>query len=205
VNIDGVAAQVRSLCPIFNSNVAGAAAYANGVQDQSWLPLPSAYVIPLGGDADPNESQNGLDQLVHERIGVIVVLETLKIGGQVDTADRRGQAAANYLDAVQSAIFKAILNWRPDTNYAAVNFDTNREARGFYLVGSGFPQEGAFDRARFFWQFVFGLDTFISDADGWVLPSVPLTRVEGDIRDAATDAEYSDQIVVLPPVNPPSC
>lgn len=179
-DINTVATQIKALCPIFGNSVAGAAGYANAVEDQVWLPLPAAYVIQLGQDAEENSSMTGLNQVVRERIGVIVVMETLKVGGApLDLADRRGQAAAAYIDTIKYALFRAVLNWRPDWDPA--NPALNREARGFYFVGADSPQEGAFDRARFFYQFVFGLDTTITDLDGWQLPSVGLIEVQGTI------------------------
>jgi hypothetical protein len=181
MNIDQVASQIRTLAPLFAGNVAGAAAYANGVADQVWLPSPAAYVIPLSQDAEENTSMTGLYQIVRERVGVIVVLETLKVGGAADLADRRGQAASAYIDTVKYAIFRAILNWRPDWDSA--NPAVNREGKGLSFVGAEFPEAGAFDRARFFYQFVFQLETTITDADGWLLGWVPLTDVGGTITD----------------------
>jgi hypothetical protein len=180
MNIDQVATQIKCLVPLFGESVAGAAAYANGVADQAWLPLPACYVIQLDQDAEENTDLNGLNQIVHERVGVICVLETLKVGGApLDLADRRGQAATAYIDTLKYAIFRAILSWRPDWDPEYPQ--RNREARGIYFVGAGFPQEGAFDRARFFYQFVFGLDTTISDRDGWQQPFEELIGVRGTI------------------------
>lgn len=185
MNINQVALQIKTLCPIFNGNVAGAAAYANGVADQVWLPLPACYVIQLDQDAETNTSLNALNQIVHERVGVIVVLETLKVGGAVqDLADRRGQAATAYLDTIKYALFKAILNWRPDWDPTVPAM--LREARGIYFVGGHFPGDGAFDRARYFYQFDFGLDTTISDLDGWQLPQEPLIEITGTITNGDT-------------------
>ncbi|MBV8613402.1 MAG: hypothetical protein JOY66_06465, partial [Acetobacteraceae bacterium] len=98
MDIDTIAGQIRALCPIFNNNVAGAAAYANAVADETFLALPSAYVIPHGSDADENTSENGLWQTVNERVAVIIVIQTLMAGGQLDLADRRAQAAAASID-----------------------------------------------------------------------------------------------------------
>lgn len=180
MNIDQIATQIKALCPIFGGSVAGAAAYVNGVEDQVWLPLPAAYVIQIDQDADANDSLTDLYQIVHERVGVIVVLETLKVGGApLDLADRRGQAATAYIDTIKYALFKAILNWRPDWDPA--NPSVNRESRGMYFIGAASPEAGAFDRARFFYQFTFGLDTTITDLDGWQLPSDPLIEVQGTI------------------------
>lgn len=182
MDIDTIAAQIRTLVPLFNGNVAGAAAYANGVADQTWLPLPAAYVIQLDQDADDNTSMTGLQQIVHERIGVIVVMETLKVGGALDLADRRGQAATAYIDTVKYAIFRAILNWRPD--WDLTNPPTNREGRGLSFIGAGFPEAGAFDRARYFYQLTFGLATTITELDGWQQPSEPLIDIQGTITNA---------------------
>ena len=178
MNINQVAAQIKALVPLFGNAVAGAAGYANGVADQAWLPLPAAYVIQLDQDADENSSMAGLQQIVHERIGVIVVLETAMVGGAPqDLADRRGQAATAYIDTIKYALFRAILNWRPD--WDLTNPPTDREGRGIYFVSAGFPSEGAFDRARYFYQFVFGLDTTITDLDGWQQPFDPLIDIQG--------------------------
>lgn len=182
MNIDVVAAQVRTLATVFNGNVAGAAAYANAVQDSVWLPMPAAYVIPLEQEGGENESQNGIWQIVRERVGVIIVVSTLSAGGSLDLADRRAQAAAASIDTYRAAIFKAMLNWRPDWDPA--NPTANREARGFYFVNAGFPEGGGFDRARFVYQYMFGLDRLITDADGWQLPYDYPVDVQGTITSA---------------------
>jgi hypothetical protein len=189
MNIDLVVQQLRALAPIFNGNIAGAAAYANGVNDQVWLPLPAAYVVPGGEDAGDNQVQTGLLQIVTERISVIIVIQTLSAGGALDLADRRAQAAAAAIDTYRGQIFHALLNWRPDWN-PATPFDGNTESRGFYFMGAGYPEGSAgFDRARFFYEYRFGLDMTISDADGWPLPYVPLTRVDGPVVSQIDQAE----------------
>ena len=193
MNIDVVAAQLKAYAPLFNGNVAGAAAYADGVADQVFLPLPAAYVIPGDDEAAANTSDNGLWQIVTERIGVIVILETAKVGTITDLTDRRGQAAAAYLRTVRSAIFKALLNWRPD--WDPTNPSTNVEARGL-AYDSARPLE--FDRARFFYQFDFSLETLITDDDGWVLPSDPLIGVQGTITNGAGGGTLGTFDVTLP-------
>lgn len=181
MNIDAIAAQIRSVATVFGGDVAGAGAYANGVADQTWLPLPAAYVIPGEEDAEPNESMTGDYQVVHERVSVIVVLATMSAGGSLDAADRRGQAASAEIEVLRAAIFKAILNWRP--NEDGSDAVTSPSTRGIYYLGGGYPAEGAFDRARFFFRFDFGLDTTITDDDGWRPSGVPLTKVQGTFTD----------------------
>lgn len=181
MNIDAIAGQLRSVATVFGGNVAGAAAYANGVADQTWLPLPAAYVIPGEEDAEPNESMTGSYQTVHERVSVIVVLPTLSAGGALDSADRRGQAAAAQVDVLRAAVFKALLNWRPDEDGG--DAVTSPSTRGLYYLGARFPADGAFDRARFFYEFLFGLDATVTDDDGWRPSGVPLTKVQGTFAD----------------------
>jgi hypothetical protein len=186
MNIDALITQLRQYATIFNGNVAGASGYANGVSDQTWLPLPAAYVIPAEEDAEPNESMTGTYQIVHERASVIVVFPTFSAGGSVDFADRRGQAAAAQLRSIRASIFKALLNWQPDPD--GIDTTEKIEGRGIYYLGGRFPTEGAFDRARFFYQFTFGLDTTITDDDGWNPTGTPLTEVQATIKDQATGA-----------------
>lgn len=181
MNIDAVAAQLRTIATVFSGNVAGAAAYANGVSEQTWLPLPAAYVIPGEEDAEPNESMTGSYQIVHERVSVIVVMPTLSAGGSLDSADRRGQAAAAQIDVLRAAVFKALLNWRPDEDGG--DTITSPSNRGLYYLGARFPAEGAFDRARFFYQFSFSLDTTVTDDDGWRPSGTPMTDVRATVTD----------------------
>lgn len=184
MNIDTVARQIQSVAKIFNDNVAGAAGYANGVRDQVWLPAPAAYVIPGEEDAEPNESMGALQQIIRERVMIVVLIDTLSAGGTLDIADRRGQAAAQQIQTMRDAIFKAILNWRP--NEDGGDATSQPSARGFYYIGGRYPEEGAFDRSRFFYQFTFGLDVTITEEDGWTATGTPLTDVRATVTDQAT-------------------
>jgi hypothetical protein len=175
LNINIVIPQIRTLATVFSGNVAGAAGYANAVADQVYLPLPAAYVVPGDEAGGENQSATGLVQSVEERIAVIVILQTLNVSGAEDLSDRRAQAAANSLHEIRASLFRAILNWRPDFD---VNPATNNEARGFRYVGG---QLLDFDRARYFYQFDFALDTLITDDDGWRVPSDPLIDIHGTV------------------------
>ncbi len=196
MNIEQIIAQLRTVATIFGNNVAGAAAYANGVQDQSWLPYPAAYVVPADQDAAENTSTNGLNQIVHERFAVIVVLQTAMVDTVIDYADRRGQAAAAYLDVIKYSIFQSILNWRPDFPGPGL-----RESRGIYFAGAGFPESQGFDRGRFFYQFSFALDTMITDIDGWQQPTTPLVQIQGTIEPPGPLATF--EVPFPPPAHPP--
>lgn len=191
MNIDAVAAQIRTIATAFGGNVAGAAQYANAVEDQVWLPLPAAYVVPDNEDAEPSEDATALQQIVRERVSVIVVISTINAGGTPDTADRRGQAAAASFDVLRAAIFKAILNWRP--NQDGGDTVTQPSSKGIYYIGARYPAEGGFDRARAFRQFTFGLDTTITEDDGWKPTGTALT----DVRATVTDQTTGDTLAVI--------
>lgn len=183
MQIDRVITQIRALSPIFAGNVAGAAAYANGVEDQAWLPLPACYVVPLDDDAGENTSQTGTQQIVTERIAVILVMDNSTTAG-----DRRGQASAEQYGLMRGAIFRAILNWRPDWN--PENPAANRESRGIYYVRGSLVD---FDLARLFYQFDFALDTTITELDGWLEVPVPLV----DVRSIVTDINTGETLAVF--------
>lgn len=150
-----VIAQLRTLVPAFELRVAGAADFATGVEQNVWMALPAAYVLPLDDEADANDEQNGYRQLVSERVGVVVEFD--------NTVDRRAQGVTVRYEAMRSALFRALLNWNPDPE---------RAARGFTYAGGRLLQ---FDRARLFYQFDFALEIVIDGLDdGWEQPSEPL-------------------------------
>jgi len=173
VNLSSVILQIKALAPVFNGNVAGAAAFAVGVSDQTWLPQPAAYVMPTEESAGPNDQQNGLRQTITERFEVVVSLD--------NRADRRGQSSAEQLDSFKSVIFKAILGWRPDSTADAPSYQLgnpfpDRSSRGLRYAGGELRE---FDRARFFWAFIFELDVLIeAQWDGWTPPAVSLNEIQ---------------------------
>lgn len=173
MNLQAVILQLKALAPIFKGNVAGAAHFAEGVADQTWLPQPAAYVMPTEESAGPNEQPNGLRQTITERFEVVISLD--------NRTDRRGQASAEQLDLFKSAIFKAILGWRPDSTADAPSYQdgnpfVDHSSRGLRYAGGELRE---FDRARFFWAFIFEIDVLVTGSgDGWVPPSAPLTEIE---------------------------
>lgn len=165
--IDSVIDQIKAHCPLFAGNVAGAAAYANGVVDQVWLPLPSAYVVPAGDTASENMTLNGTYQLVTEHIHVYVVLSNVTAVQQLQ--DRRGQTILPTVDAARTQLYGVLLNWRPE--FDMPDPAGNRETRGFTYEGGALEE---MDRARLIWRFEFGCVATITDADAWQLVGPPL-------------------------------
>lgn len=160
---DAVIVQLRNHCPLFANNVAGAAQFERSVQDETWMPTPAAYVVPLDQESSDNQSQTGLKQVITDRIGVIVCFDS--------SADRRGQIASNQINITRAAIFSALLNW---------HIDPTRSAQGLYYGGA---RRLDFDRARLFWQYEFCFDEQYTDADGFQLIGQPLVGFDKDYLD----------------------
>jgi hypothetical protein len=119
-----------------------------------------AYVIPIHDEAEPNQKQTGVYQIVREKIGIIIDLD--------NTADRRGQAAATLaVRTIRAALFRALLNWRSDPL---------TQSRGFSYDGGNLLPDGL-SRNFLRWQFDFVAETTITDADGWQPPSTPITEL----------------------------
>jgi hypothetical protein len=157
-------AQLRSNAPVFGGRVAGAAEYQRGLRDYNTsLPLPAAYVLlPLAQEAEPNDSFGGLFQIVHVHFGVAVELDAQR--------DRRGQAPMMDLEAIWAEVNASILNLYID--------DCHFVPKGVYVTGGRFLE--GLDRARVFYQFEYGYDWQITDADGVQPIAIPLVSVELD-------------------------
>jgi hypothetical protein len=158
--------QLRANAPMFGGRVAGAAEFEAGLKNYNTsLPLPAAFVRPLEEEAEPNQVWNGLVQVVHKSIGVVVEVDAQQ--------DRRGQAPIMDLDEVQTQIFASVLN---------LEIGQCRMVRGTSYSGM---RVLALDRARLFYEYVFTLDWQITDADG-VQPvsTLPLLNIELDIFNA---------------------
>jgi hypothetical protein len=173
-DIQPVIVQIRKVATIFQNRVGGAAEFAV-IDTAGLLQTPSAYVLPGEQSAEPNESMNGLYQLVTEKFSIIVMFSN-SIG--VAAGDRRGQATiTQYYEIVKRQIFKAILNWNPNNPHEnplvpADPTTENHGIRGFYYIGANLRE---FDNARLFYEYHFGIESYITnETDGWNLDGDPL-------------------------------
>jgi hypothetical protein len=153
---------LRANAPVFAGRVGGAAEFYKGLRDYSTsLPMPAAYVLPLGQDAEPNTIRNGLIQIVHKSIGIAVELDAQR--------DRRGQDPAMQFDAIEAQIFASCLN---------LFVGDCRMTQGAYFAGARYLD---LDRARLWYQWEFNLDWMVTDEDGVQPQSIPLQSIEVDI------------------------
>jgi hypothetical protein len=147
MNLEHVIEQLRIFAPVFGGRVAGAADFERGIETEGMLDLPAAYVVPMDEDAEDNDEQVGLYQVVTERIGVIVEFD--------NSGDRRGQSVSEQYGPVRAEIWRALLNWNPDPLHAP---------RGMSYGGGAWMSQ---DRARLFYRWEFLLHVQITDADGF--------------------------------------
>lgn len=100
-----IALKIRLADTYFGSNVAGAAeldlAYKNTLLQES------AFVIPLDDQASENREDNGVNQKITERFGVVC-------GIKCDTkqADKTGITAYDRLHDIRGQLFRALLGWQ---------------------------------------------------------------------------------------------
>jgi hypothetical protein len=162
--VDATIAQLRAACPPLGGRVAGAADFQLGLRNYNEnMPLPAAYVVPLDQASPGNQVMTGLIQVVEKTIGVIVEFDA--------RPDRRGQAPVMNYDAMETALFGALLNWQP-----AVCATLNQQ--GYWFSGGRFLD---LDRARLFYQWEFALAWQLTDADAWSPEAVDLVGIELDL------------------------
>ncbi|HSR78757.1 MAG TPA: hypothetical protein VLN57_19435 [Xanthobacteraceae bacterium] len=170
---------MRAYCPPLARRVAGAADFRLGLQNYNAnLALPAGFVIPLDQDSDGPQNMVGIWQVVRKTIGIIVEFDA--------TPDRRGQVPAMSYDAMEAALFHALLNWLPIECRSP-------NGQGYSFVGGRFLD---LDRARLFYQWEFGLAYQLDDTDGWQPESEWLRRIEVDIHKAPL-SEHPDPAAVV--------
>jgi hypothetical protein len=189
VIVETFIAQLRANAPLFAGRIAGAAEFYAGLKNYNTsLALPAAYVLPLGQDADANPVMNGLIQIVHKSVGVAVELDA--------QTDRRGQAPVMQFDVIEAQLFASVLNL-----FITDAAGCPRMTRGVSFQGARYLD---LDRARLFYQWEFGLDWQISDADGVQTPSIPLAAIEVDIFKApVAPGDVPPAVVLIPTGDPP--
>lgn len=170
MQLETIIAHLRTYCPTFAQNVAGAAQFKH-LDSATNLPLPCAFVIPLDDNPQESRSMNDVLQPMTESFAVIVALSNV--------VDEKGQASAATVHTIRAEIWKALLGWQPDPRYSGIEYEG----------GSSL----SVDRARLWYQFEFGALMEIGQADGWqdiyaaTLPHFDGATINVDIIDPAFD------------------
>ncbi len=108
-----IVAHMRAYCPVFGGRVAAGIDW-DAVASSSKLQHPSAYVIASGDDAEPNQQQNVIRQVIADGFDVVIVL---------DSSDERGQGASDALHDARAEIWRALVGWKPGSEYDPVTYD----------------------------------------------------------------------------------
>jgi hypothetical protein len=186
MNLATVIGQIKAAVPALGGRVSGAADFASGLETTVNLALPACFVLRLEDQVTPNDAQPGLNQLVTERIGVVVEFDNTSNGD----ADRRtGFAGANQTDDMRAGLWGALLMWLPPEL-------ADRARQGFSYDGGHLLD---FDRARLWWQWEFSVETTLTDADGWPLRGDPLVDVQASLTVGAVDVPEITIDIPVPP------
>lgn len=112
MKISLIVAHLRAYCPAFSGRVSAGIDW-DAVATSAKLSHPSAYVIAAGDDAGGNDLQNGVRQDITDLFDVILVL---------DSTDERGQEAADLLHDLRADLWKALVGWKPGTEYDPIEY-----------------------------------------------------------------------------------
>ena len=147
MKISAIIEQLREYLPPlvgqpWGDRVAGAADL-QAVQDKARMVIPALYVV-LSEDV-ARVDQGHFHELITERFSIFAVLKN---------DDRRGQRPQDLVQDLRTGIFKAILNWQPDSFAGPVEY-----VGGQYI---------AMDGARYFHRFDFQRRMEIDESDGFL-------------------------------------
>jgi hypothetical protein len=144
MNLDDLIAQIRTYASVFSGRVAGTAEF-KPLEEAVNMSVPAAYVLRLDDEPGQRMAQNSVEQPLMEGLAVIVALS--------NTADERGQAAAETVDTIRASLWAALLGWQPTANHRGIEY------QGMFLLHR--------DRSRIWYQFEFGALMYIGPSDGW--------------------------------------
>lgn len=145
MQLEPIVAALRTRCAAtFGAYVAGAAEFKL-LQENSAMPVPCAFVIPLDDNPQENIALNSVRQMLQDSFAVIVAVSNV--------TDEKGQGGARSIDTIRSVLWGALLGWRPADRYDGISY------QGGQLLHM--------DRARLWYQFEFAAAMEIEPSDGW--------------------------------------
>jgi len=113
--------RLKTECPSFRGRVEGAASLA--AIKPSTVKTPSAFIIPVAKNAEPNSMRGIHSQKITEMFGVTIFVGNVK--------DSRGEAAQVDLEPIADEVYNALAGWTPSyaenpvdlVSSKTVNFD----------------------------------------------------------------------------------
>jgi len=158
MDISQIVYQLRKYCPLLKS--VAAAGDLTIINEQTNLPLPAAFVVPISIETEKNESLNSTFQIVLNTFAVVVCLD--------NTTDARGQLTATIdVNAMWYALYKALVGWY---------IETEPSMRAVYAIDKS--EQLTFDRSRNWWQFLYAYETVLDQTWAFVPPSTPITGID---------------------------
>lgn len=136
----------------FDNQIAGAAELAEATK--ATLNNEQAFVIPLAEVAAANNLDGGINQVVIETFGVVIVLKN-----DTTQKDKLSLTAFDRIHDIRAKIFKAILGWQMDDAESIVTY-----AGGRLLE---------LNRAWVWYQFEFNVNIRVDDDDGVEMGDLP--------------------------------
>lgn len=153
MQLEPIIQALRTRCPVFANNVAGAADF-KVLEEATNLPVPCAFVIPLDDNPEDNTSENSIRQSLTDSFAVIVAIS--------NTVDEKGQGATATVHTLRGDLWAALLGWQPGDDYDGITYQGGQLLR--------------LTRARLWYQFEFGAAMEIGPSDGYqatALASLP--------------------------------
>jgi len=136
----------------FDDQIAGAAELAEATR--ATLNNEQAFVIPLAEVAAENKLDGGINQVIAETFGVVIVLRN-----DTTQKDKLSLTAFDRIHNIRAKIFKAILGWQMDDAESIVTY-----AGGRLLE---------LNRAWVWYQFEFNVNIRVDDDDGVEMGDLP--------------------------------
>lgn len=144
-----IAEQIRSGNTMFRNYVAGAAEFMAAMkQSLTTVPktMPQAFVIPVRGDANPNDQGDGYNALHWKYFAVVGCFD--------NRSEKRGQSPFDdQIDLAEEQIFSCILNWTPSWAERAIEIESD----SLKLM----------NRARIWYSWEFRVGIRLSEDDGF--------------------------------------
>lgn len=106
-----VVERLQTQTTLFNGNISGAASYAAAAAD-GLKGDQAAWVIPVADAPGANALENGIEQRVAVRFGVVVALRNV--------SDARGDAAIDDLEALRIDVRTQLLGWIPPDAFEVI-------------------------------------------------------------------------------------
>lgn len=170
MKLDTIVLKLRADTTSFGDQISGSASLFRA--EEETLAIPSAWVIQTAESANPNDQDQGINQLMTEFFSVLVAID--------NTLDETGTQAWNTLDDLRGEIFASILGWTMDGYETAIEY-----------ISANLMSDPS--RARLFYQYNFSAGKRITDEDGYVEEiTTPFEKLYG-LDNIVSDGEF-DQV-----------